>query len=68
MERAPSTMLKYHTFKKWKTYILSNGGNINNCKKLKNRQIGCDELFDLNPDKLNVISKSPLSHESNYSN
>ena len=59
--RAPTTLLKHHTFKKWKSYILSNGGNINECKKLKNRQIGRDELFKLDENKFNFVSKSPLS-------
>ena len=59
-QRAP-TILKHHTFKKWKSYILSNGGNINNCKKLKNRQIGRDENFQLDESKFNFVSRSPLS-------
>ena len=59
--RAPPSLLKHHTFKKWKTYILTNGGNRNKCKKLKNRQVGRDELFDLDPQKFNFVVKSPLS-------
>ena len=46
---------------KWKKYILSNGGNFNNSKKLKNRQIGRDESFYLDKSKFNFVSKSPLS-------
>ena len=59
--RAQSYLLKHHTFNKWRKYILSNGGNINECKKLKNRQIGRDEAFKLNKNNFNFISKSPLS-------
>ena len=59
--RTPPSLLKHHTFKKWKTYILSNGGNINECKKLKNRQIGRDESFKLDEKNFNFITKSPLS-------
>ena len=60
-QRAPPTLLKHQTFKKWKNYILSNGGNINHSKKLKQRQIGRDETFFLDKEKFNFISKSPLS-------
>ena len=42
-------------------YILSNGGNINECKQLKDRQIGRNELFKLDENIFNFISKSPLS-------
>ena len=43
--RAPATLLKHHTFNKWRKYILSNDGNINECKNLKNSQIGRNEWF-----------------------
>ena len=33
--RAPSSLLQHHTFRKWKSYILSNGGDNNKCKKIK---------------------------------
>ena len=59
--RAPPTLLKHHTFEKWRKYILSNGGNINECKYLKNRQIGRNEWFKLNECNFNFIAKSPLS-------
>ena len=59
--RAPKSILKHHTFEKWKKYILTNGGNINKCKHLKNRQVGRDELFDLDQEKFNFVSKSPIS-------
>ena len=42
--RAPPTILKHHTFNKWKKYILTNGGNINEYKQLKNIQIGRNEF------------------------
>ena len=59
--RAPPSLLKHHTFIKWKKYILSNDGNINECKILKNRQIDRNESFKLNDENFNFISKSLLS-------
>ena len=59
--RAPPTILKHHAFKKWKKYILLNGGNINECKFLKNRQVGRDESFKLDENIFNFVVKSPLS-------
>ena len=51
--RLPPSILKHHTFNKWKKYILLNGGNINECKHLKNRQIGRDESFKLDKNIFN---------------
>ena len=59
--RAPKYLLKHHTFNKWRRYILTNGGNVNESKHLKNRQIGRDETFKLDENKFNFIIKSPLS-------
>ena len=35
----------HHTFNKWKKYILTNGGPVNECKMLKNRQIGRNDYL-----------------------
>ena len=60
-KRACPGSLQHNTFNKWKEYILNNGGNINTCIKLRNRQIGRDESFTLNGTKFKYIHKSPLS-------
>ena len=60
-KRAPIGTMKNFTFNNWKNYILNNGGNINDCKKLRNKQIGRDEYFRLDTKTFNFISKSPLS-------
>ena len=60
-KRSPNTSMKHGTFNKWKSYILNNGGNINECKKLRNRQIGRDEAFKIDDIKHNFVKKSPLS-------
>ena len=46
---------------KWRKYILLNGGNVNECKFLKSRQIGRNESFKLDDNIFNFVSKSSLS-------
>ena len=59
--RSPPHLMQHHTFKKWKQYIINNGGNINLNKQVRSNNYNIKENFNINSANFKYISKSPLS-------